>query len=1284
MNPALFLFCVAAQLLLLGKSTATTTLNCTTVSATLPNSSALVEATCTNVTLLDVTASGNAAVVNISVALLVQRNPTAATITITAWNVTLQKGAVLLIDSTDAMDSSAAGRSSYPAVSIVIKQLVSINGAVVFKGTFPPSTTILVSEASMASNSSALAPKLPFLDSRGLQDQIKMLWLFNLGLVNASSFILDRSHISAPSAASSIPLYVTDNITVVRSSSLVFMNSSFTVSASYSAAIRIYFASLTILSHSVLAFVSCNVSTGYIFSIPFFVSESQAMVSLYSEWSFLSCNLKSLNASTFSIAGSPITITNFSSWHVASSNFSTMEQQAFVVSSSSLIFITCNSSWYYVRCNFSSAHYYAFHIDTTRVEIVSGSSWYFDSCNFSSQKQATFKLSAAPVWVALWSAWYHVLHVCAASGDAAYLISSSVQLSYNSTWSMTNCTLGGALAGLSVSQTQIELHAQSLWKIESCNFQGSFAALDFLSGSLDVRNDSEWVLTQSVLFSPGIGALVFTTNLANFSAPRSTVTVEQSSRWSMSWNTLSSTGSGSALVLGFADFLITAGSSWSVDACTASTTYGTGASFLLSSATLRVSMSSEFVLTRSSFAASVSAAAMSIKDSKITIADMSLWEMTNMTLVGQTALIATASSTTSQIVVVGSSAWVLRELRLLSSRTGGAVVLSCRVIVSAASLFLLQGCTLGVQSPTCLTISDMTALDWGLVRILENHCETAGGATFSASTIAVEVMAAFPQVVERCNEVDGVLAENSIGGATSLPCGRCDLSVDCFWPLTAVDQTGFTKMHCDNACSCAAACGGMGSSCLPGPGTFEAVCKENNNYNRRIQTTRTTSMSPTRSATLTRIMTPILGEGATVAVQHSKDLHNAVVAVVSVAIVFSGASGASMLQKMMAQQRLNSCGTDTGGALDFMSSPTQMQVGPDTEDGGSYVRGSVVGNALLWLACLGAAGALAKVFHKRGITSGLRESGTELGLPGRLYVPYSFLMVPTIASSVALVAAPGRGATVGDVVLGVFGVCVCVGGAAVIGYMTASSSMFLAVGVRSREEPFTSKTRVQRLARQLLASHCEWVDRKSRRAAGFVARWGALFGAYRSERQWFCVAETLSGMVGGVLAGLAVSDKGDGAVCAGLEVAAIVANVAFVGAIMLLRPYGAIADFRLAFSNAALTAVGSLLGALDFDTTMLTAVQGFLNGVGVLVFVAALAVDGFFDTAWKRLIELLRMMRAKQRSRKLALTNSSARAATPESLLLILRSKESEQQKRARLLEEIVRLICEGAAAPTH
>ena len=132
-----------------------------------------INVSCSDVAFVNVVAQGNM-IINLSVTAMVVANPK---ITVTMKNVSLMNGVVLVVDST----GYSAGMTSFlPSVSIFIQSLIGSDGSLVFRGSFPGGTSILVSDANMTA-SSAAAPKLAQFDPN-YPSYAKILMLVNFSL----------------------------------------------------------------------------------------------------------------------------------------------------------------------------------------------------------------------------------------------------------------------------------------------------------------------------------------------------------------------------------------------------------------------------------------------------------------------------------------------------------------------------------------------------------------------------------------------------------------------------------------------------------------------------------------------------------------------------------------------------------------------------------------------------------------------------------------------------------------------------------------------------------------------------------------------------------------------------------------------------------------------------------------------------------------------------------------------------------------------------------------------
>ena len=278
-----------------------------------------------------------------------------------------------------------------------------------------------------------------------------------------------------------------------------------------------------------------------------------------------------------------------------------------------------------------------------------------------------------------------------------------------------------------------------------------------------------------------------------------------------------------------------------------------------------------------------------------------------------------------------------------------------------------------------------------------------------------------------------------------------------------------------------------------------------------------------------------------------------------------------------------------------------------------------------------------------------------LGLPGKLVVPYSMLVVPTLTGATQLLA---LGATSG---LGWFCAAVCCSGVALVVMLTTTS--FRSVG--------------RHWFRQHFLPQVEWVDRSRRRGgAGFVARWGPLFDSYVSRSPWFQAVELVTAMVTAVLTGLVPLD-GDASMCGNLQIASCFVSLAFLAAVVGRRPHSAPVDLLLAVLNAGLTALSAVLGLVDVDTTDLSNAQIGLNFVGTAAFLMSLVLEGNVD---RRLRDHVRdLLEASGRHRSAA-SECTVVASKTNWLVQHALAEESSclsESEQLAMLEEIIKMICD-------
>ena len=803
--------------------------------------------------------------------------------------------------------------------------------------------------------------------------------IVNLSLVDNSSLILQRSFFVVLVPVNSKPFFVTGVVSIASRSSLIFFSTTFNATVND-------------------VFYSVNSPTSI---------EDQ------SSWSVTSCMFSATSGMPFHFFLSNLSVSNSSSWIFERCVFSSSSGSKAFNFVSSPVSIADKSKLTFASCDFTSLQSNAFYVLTSEIDISDQSTWSFISCTFTSG-----------ITIAL------------------FFYGSSTSVARSSSFALLSCDLKGAGSALSMVSSSFLVDSESLIHWSHCKMTGYLSSLSVgTTSSVTISNQSSWLIERSS-FAAGSGLKDY--GVMMFSSG-SSLAVDGISNWTIS--ACSSIGSGSSSpALLFSSFFATFsnGSSWFIVDCVVTSAAG---AVLLKSARFSVTQSSQVKLVRNMLTGKPGSAISVAASSKILVSGLSAWTMVNGSLLGgqQSAVI---SSRDSNIVIEGTSAMVVQGVTI-SASGGPAVVLGSGVTVRASSLLMVRSNFLQSSSQDhCFDIGLLTIVDWGMFRFLDNACTGSSSAIFLVGSVDVTASppSPFPLLVSRCNILNGAVEAPKFWkdfgiaqGASSLACGQCDAAVDCFWPLTV--PTEFTKLDCmyDGAaqCECIDECGADEQLCLPGPQTQMRLksggCSLNEFHGARPAPTHSASDNWTLSQDVTRSTTqPELGQAD--ARPLSGALRTTVVAVVSVAVVMYGSTGAMMMQRIQAQQLLNSCVGAADASVDFSSSPTQMHFGSGG-DGAAYVRGTVVGNLLLWAACCALSAVVSKILQLRGATSSMSESGTVLALPGRLYLPYSMLLAPTVTASTTLVA--GGGTQGSDVAVGVIGIFAC--SCCLIGVATSSS-----------------------------------------------------------------------------------------------------------------------------------------------------------------------------------------------------------------------------------------------------
>ena len=312
---------------------------------------------------------------------------------------------------------------------------------------------------------------------------------------------------------------------------------------------------------------------------------------------------------------------------------------------------------------------------------------------------------------------------------------------------------------------------------------------------------------------------------------------------------------------------------------------------------------------------------------------------------------------------------------------------------------------------------------------------------------------------------------------------------------------------------------------------------------------------------------------------------------VSVVVLISGPVVATSVQTLRAQSLISNCpdGADSsagdGPPPDFSNSPTQMAVSPVS---GAYDRGTVVGNTLV----LASAAALAAAAF--ALPTG--RTAADLALPGLLFVPYSILVVPTVTSSVTLLAGPDQAQ--GDAVIALLlGLGLCGIGPLVLLGVKTNRRFFLARPVR------VSLRRIKgHPVRKLLVGLYEGMTAYDSfpEARGFVERWDySGITAYTPYRQWFRVVELSLGVATGVLAGL--TSGASVTMCQVLNLLQTVFSFLLLALIMLLRPYSCRIDKWAAIASCLMQCVTAVFGLLGTDMSYACSVAQLIMSLAVAI-----------------------------------------------------------------------------------
>ena len=365
------------------------------------------------------------------------------------------------------------------------------------------------------------------------------------------------------------------------------------------------------------------------------------------------------------------------------------------------------------------------------------------------------------------------------------------------------------------------------------------------------------------------------------------------------------------------------------------------------------------------------------------------------------------------------------------------------------------------------------------------------------------------------------------------------------------------------------------------------------------------SGSQTATASQTATVTSTLRIYSPPARQHGAAAASSTAATVLLSSVLPGSAIA--VQRGQTQAALALCQLSLTDPLDVFSSPTQLYIGPAE---GGYLRGAVVGNiVVIWCGCaliaFGLAAFLIRVWRRS-----MWDRAGHLSLPGRLIVPYTMLVVPTISAALSLLL---NGPTGGDQLLGIAGLAASGAPWAVVVCLTT---------IRFQARPIVAATSRPRnvldfAAQLIFGAHTEWVNAVPH--SGFVEHFSQVFEPYRRGRHWYIGVEVTVAVVFGILGGAFVDD---GATCKVLLVIATVVNAAVL-LTLILRPYDTQMDMIMATVNAVLNLVTGVYGLIGRDPTAIITSQAYANNVAIALLIAQLIAKGYLRRCIERIRQLI-------------------------------------------------------------
>lgn len=320
----------------------------------------------------------------------------------------------------------------------------------------------------------------------------------------------------------------------------------------------------------------------------------------------------------------------------------------------------------------------------------------------------------------------------------------------------------------------------------------------------------------------------------------------------------------------------------------------------------------------------------------------------------------------------------------------------------------------------------------------------------------------------------------------------------------------------------------------------------------------------------------------------------------SVALGYSTAGGppgvgCGIMRSSTARRIRNACsegGDDAGGSPDNF-------IGFD----GPFLGGMLSSLVVLALCVVAAAAAVVckgfqKLLKQRterstialSVVTLVSQAAASLSMPGLLIVgPHSLLSAPMLYNGVLVLASGGvDNGGVGGIALATVGLTAVVGPLIVAAYKLTFGFDAVARRVAHRTAQAAAPVVADRLRSWPLAQRVAywllqppedaWVSTPARQS--FLGQYGALFDTCRRERHWYFLVETALGVAASLLLVLVQASQTADTACGYVGPVVCVVQLTALGAVALLRPFGATWEQCCMVALSVLGATSGVLGVV--------------------------------------------------------------------------------------------------------